>query len=120
MTSVIHIITRNVNLLQSQIQLNQYLWLYHTQVQTENVIQRLFQFLKHCSIVFQEYRNKFVIERLNKVYKEQLPNGTDFIGSMINDIYTDIPRGNTNEDPYLFIEHNYPDNPHLLNFENLF
>ena len=30
---------------------------------------------------------------------------------MINDINTDIPRGNTNEDPYLFIEHNHPDHP---------
>ena len=110
-TSVIHILTRNVNLLQCQIQLDPYLWLYHTQVQTENVIQRLFQFLKHCSTVFQEYRNKFVIERLNKVYKEQLPNGTDFIDTLINDINTDIPRGNTNEDPYSFIEHNHPDNP---------
>ena len=30
---------------------------------------------------------------------------------MINDINSDIPRGNTNEDPYLFIEYNHPDNP---------
>ena len=56
-----------MNLLQSQIQLDPYLWLYYTHVQTENVILRLFLFLKHCSTVFQEYRNKFIIERLNKM-----------------------------------------------------
>ena len=110
-TSVLHIITKNANLLQTHIQLDPYCWLYHTQVQTENVIQRMLQFLKHCSTVFEKYRNHFVIERLNKVYKEQLTDGTDFIDKLVNDITIDIPRGNTNEDPYLFIEHNHPESP---------
>ena len=82
-TSVLHIITRNVNLLQTQIQLDPYCWQYHTQVQTGNVIQRLFQFLKHCSTVFQKYQNKFVIERFNKVYEEQLTAGQILLTSWL-------------------------------------
>ena len=110
-TSVIHILTNKLTSLQTQLHLDPHTWLYRTQIQNETIIHRIVQFIKHCSSSFEVYRNKFIIERINKVYEEHSKDGKDFISTLIDNPDLDIPRGPTNDDPHSFLQHNHPDNP---------
>ena len=110
-TSVIHILTSKLTTLQNNVNLDPRIWLYNTHIPGDTIVVRILNFIEHCSTVFTGYRNKFIIERLNKVYSEHSKDGKDFIDQLVENPEMKIPHGPTDNDPYTFIKHNHPNEP---------
>ena len=113
-TSVIHIEQRIVTRFQSTPELDSYSWLYNNTTPFCVVVENINRFTNACYAKFEELRNNFIIDRLNKVYNEHSYDNavcSDFIDKLMNDDNLNVPPNPNNKDSYSFLDHNHPQEP---------
>ena len=110
-TSVIHIEQCNPTKFQYQLELDPKSWLYNNNFNNIQVIDRIKAYIKDGLSIISTQRNKFICERLNKVFLEHRNEYSDIIDEFINDPGIDVPKDKTNTDLYSHLGHFHPDTP---------
>ena len=110
-TSVVHIKQCDFTLYQYLPEMDPKSWLYNPTLNCIAVVERINNYIKDSIKIINSERNKYVCQRLNKVYNEHRSADYDIIDTFVNEPDTIIEKGNTNNDNYTHIPHQHPTNP---------